>query len=81
MKAALIFADQAETLYDTRGVAANMSKSEWDKFHERNEAKYLLTVLFNNVQDNFTNCHHYYSINGTIIHVSVRVQHSEGSLQ
>ena len=76
MKNAIIFAEQADTLYNSVGVVANMEKKEWDKFHERNGANYLLTTTFDNTQDNFTNCHHYYAINGTIIHVAVKVQHS-----
>ena len=74
MKNAIIFAEEAETLYNSVGVVANMTKGEWSKFHERNEANYLLTATFETKSENFTNCHHYYAINGTIVHIAVRLK-------
>jgi len=72
----IIFAEAADTLYDSNGVVANMEEKEWLRFHNRNLSNYLLTASMVNPIDKFTNYHHYYAIRGCIIHIAVQVQNS-----
>lgn len=76
MKEALIFAENAEILYGTHGVAANLNGEEWLRFHERNRDNYVLTMSAINPTEEFVISHHYYAMRGCITHISVRVQSS-----
>ena len=77
MKDALIFAENADVLYSTHGVGANLNEEEWLRFHERNGKNYIFTMSAINPTQEFRISHHYYAIHGSIIHISVRVPNSE----
>jgi hypothetical protein len=70
MELEFIKADNADFNYGSAGIIANLSKKQFHKFHEKHEGSYLFSILpEDHVRNTF---HHYYTINGTIIQISVR---------